>query len=314
MSAKSRGFRVVAVVISGIAAAAVACAERTDDASSSAAAQTQVDGGRYEGSLNPPPGTTDNALDIDLVLTAWKKVKADFYDSTQGYTKTENGAPPPAAEVNECLAACPAYYSDLVCHYYCWHPSYKQVSPNVRACLTYLARANSPTPIMRRDPVTQKYRLLYYPEIYDYCLYAEKDGKGYDAVLNLNSPPWDEAIINANKAAGRKIGVFKWVDDNEAKAFKYVMYTWYNPFAFKMEDQQKAINAFYGVALTNPNYTVADAADVAECKAKRPVATRHDPFDGRQFDGTHCSARKVFSLPRANHPNYAAIDAYMQTL
>jgi hypothetical protein len=45
MSSKLHGFRVVALVISGIAAAPVACAERTDDASSSAAAQTQVDGG-----------------------------------------------------------------------------------------------------------------------------------------------------------------------------------------------------------------------------------------------------------------------------
>jgi hypothetical protein len=311
MSSKSRGFRVVALVISGIAAAAVACAERTDDASSSAAAQTQVDGGRYEGSLNPPPGTADNALDIDLVLTAWKKVKADFYDSTQGYTKTENGAPPPADEIPRCLSACPAYYSDIVCHYFCWHPSYQMVSPNIRGCVTSLARGQTPAGISigRLDAVTQQPRLLYYPEIYDYCLYAEKNGKGYDAVLNPTAPPpWDEAIISANKAAGRKIGVLKWVDDNEAAAFKYVMYTWYNPFAFKLEDQQKAINAFYGVTLANPNYTAADTADVAECKAKRPMA-KHDPSDG-----THCSATKVFRLSRANHPNYAAIDAYMHTL
>jgi hypothetical protein len=313
MSSKSRSLVVTALVVSGISAAVVACAERTDDASSSAAAQTQVDGGRYVGSLNPPPGTTDNALDVDLVLTAWKKVKADFYDSAQGYTHNPNSAPPPASELNRCMTNCYiiTYYSDLVCHYYCSHPSYEQVSPNVRGCFSYLANGAtaSGVAVMRKDPVTQQERPLYYPEIYDYCLYAEKDGKGYDAVLNPTAPPpWDEAIINANKAAGRKIGVLKWVDENEAKAFKYVMYTWYNPFAFKLEDQEKAINAFYGVTLANPNYTAADTADVAECNAKRPVAA-HDPTDG-----THCSATKVFPYPRANHRNYAAIDAYMQTL
>jgi hypothetical protein len=209
------------------------------------------------------------------------------------------------------MASCPRYFSDLVCHYFCWHPSYEPVSPNVRGCLSLLSQGKTPDgiPFERPDAVTGKRRRFYYPEIYDYCLYAEKDGKGYDAVLNnKGSPPWDEAIINANKAAGRKIGVLKWVDDNEAKAFKYVLWTWYNPFAFKMEDQQKLINAFYGVTLTNPNYTAADAADVAACKAKRPM-----PYFEPQ-DGTHCSATKTYSFPRAKHPNYEAIDAYMQTL
>jgi hypothetical protein len=314
MSSKSRGYRVVAVVIAGIAAAAVACAERTDDESSSSEAQV----GRYKGSLNPPPGTKNNELDVDLVLTAWKKVKADFYDSTQGYTKTENGAPPSAAsEVQRCLLNCTnvTYYSDLVCHYYCWHPSYAQVSPNVRGCLSPLAKGETldhSSFVRPHESRAGSTRPLYYPEIYDYCLYAEKDGKGYDVVLNPTDatapPPWDEAIIKANKAAGRKVGVFKWVDDNEAEAFKYVMYTWYNPFAFKMEDQQKAINAFYGVTLTNPNYTARDTADVAACRAKRPAA----PYDAG--DGTHCSAKKKFPFPREKHSNYDAINAYMQTL
>jgi hypothetical protein len=307
MNSKSRRFLVTALLFSGIAAAAIACAEPTEDTED----DSDLAAVRTRSSLNPPPGTQDNALDIKLVLDAWKKVKADFYDSKQGYTKTENGASPPASEVTQCLSACPNYYSDLVCHYYCWHPSYAQVSPNVRGCLTYLARgaAANGTPIERKDPATKQLRALYYPEIYDYCLYAEKDGKGYDAVLNYNSPPpWDEAIINANKAAGRKIGVFKWIDDNEAKAFKYVMYTWYNPFAFKLEDQEKAINAFYGVTLTNPNYTSVDTADVAECNAKRPRRTS-DPYDG-----THCSERKVLPYPLDKHPNYDTINAYMKTL
>jgi hypothetical protein len=303
MNSKSRRFLVTALLFSGIAAAAIACAEPTeDDGDLSAAAQS-----RARSSLNPPPGTKDNALDIDLVLDAWKKVKADFYDSTRGYTHNPNGAPPRASdEVPRCMSVCPNYYSDIVCHYYCWHPSYEQVSPNVRGCVSYLAKGQFAT---RQDAVTGQQRTLYYPEIYDYCLYAEKDGKGFDAVLNSNSPPpWDEAIISANKAAGRKIGVLKWVDDNEAKAFKYVMYTWYNPFAFELEDQEQAINAFYGVTLKNPNYTKADAADVAECKAKRPLAS-YDPDDG-----THCSAKKKFMLPREKHPDYKAINAYMQTL
>jgi hypothetical protein len=311
MHSTSRGVLVTALVASGIAATAVACAESTEDADSSGAAQMRRIGGRYKGSLKPPPGTTDNPLDIDLVVTAWKKVKADFYDTTQGYTQSVRGAPPPAGEVNRCLGACPRYYSDLVCHYYCWHPSYEQVSPNVRGCFTYLANGidSSNTPVMRLDAVTQQARVLFYPEIYDYCLYAEKDGKGYDGVLNKNgSPPWDEAIINANKAAGRKIGVLKWVDDNEEKAFKHVMWTWYNPSAFKMEDQQKAINAFYGVTLANPNYTATDRADVSACYAKRP----RGPFDAS--DGTHCSATKAVSMFSRAHPNHKAIDAYMQTL
>jgi hypothetical protein len=86
------------------------------------------------------------------------------------------------------------------------------------------------------------------------------------------------------------------------------MYTWYNPFAFKLEDQQKAINAFYGVTVTKPNYTARDAADVAECNAKRP----RSPYDPK--DGTHCSTRKKFVYKLREHPDYKAINAYMQTL
>lgn len=319
-SAARSAYLLCTLAVAGASIAACGAGEG-DDVASSEGAQTSRDGGAREGgareagssgrrsTVSPPPGTNDNPLDVDLVVTAWKKVKSDFYDTQAGYSHRTNGATPLAAEAQQCLGNCTTsvpYWSDLVCQYYCWHPSYEQVSPNVRGCFSYLARGFAPNgaPVQRPDPTTGQNRPLYYPEIYDYCLYQE-----YDAVLRPQSAPtYDASLIAANKTAGKKVGVLKWVDDNEAEAFKHVMWTWYNPFAFKMEDQQKAINQFYGVTLSKPDYTAADAADVAACRAKRPAA----PYDPQ--DGTHCSSKKVLPYPRSNHPKFAEYKAYMETL
>ena len=121
-------------------------------------------------------------------------------------------------------------------------------------------------------------------------------------------PLWNEWNIEQNKKAKYKLGVLKWVDDNEREAFRHVMFTWYNPKAFDIASQQEALNEFYGVKLKDPSYRANDKSDVAACKAKRPLT----PFD--PTDGTHCSAAKKYSIPRADHPNSAAALKYMKEL
>jgi hypothetical protein len=303
---------VATILLGGAALSAGACGQPDDgdDVELSGAAQSRSDSSAS--TLSPPPGTDNNELDVDLVVTAWKKVKEQLYDTQVGYSYMANPSnPPKEQEAQNCMdwnGNSVPYYSDILWHFYCWHPSYEAVSPNVRGCFSNLARGQGANyeSVGRVDPVTGQSRSLYYPEIYDYCLYQE-----YDAVLNKsNSPTFDENVIALNKSLGNKVGVLKWVDDNEREAFQHVMYTWYNPDAFSMESQQRAINEFYGVTLSKVDYTAADANDVAACRAsKRKPIANVDPTDG-----THCSSVKVFQSPRQKHPGAAAITAYMQTL
>lgn len=253
----------------------------------------------------PKPGAKDQSLAMKAeVLASWKKVKADFYDSPAGYAAGTTA--PPSNEPASCLGACPPWWGDLVCHYYCWHPSYTPVDPNVRDCFSGAARG-----VMRND--TTPPRKLFYPEVYDYCVYQ-------DAVFHKNrTPAYDQNLIDTNKRAGTLAGPLKWVHENEGEAYRYVMYTWFNPFAFDRADEQDVINEFYASAptavpgaagarppfvLSKKNYTTADTADVAACNAWRP----RRPTD--PGDGTHCSSA---ARPAAlqSHPETATYVQYM---
>jgi hypothetical protein len=64
---------------------------------------------------------------------------------------------------------------------------------------------------------------------------------------------------------------FKWIDDNQADIFKYIMFS--QVYAFNLEQQNAVINSFYGVQ---------DPYDFNECRQKRPVRA----IDPR--DGSHC--------------------------
>jgi len=69
---------------------------------------------------------------------------------------------------------------------------------------------------------------------------------------------------------------FKWVTKSQPEIFQYLMFA--QTHAFKHDQEQSIINAFYGVE---------DPANRSECKRKRPVRTE-DPHDG-----THCLVDKV---------------------
>lgn len=288
----------------------VACSSNTpiDDATEGALGAT--DGGGVAvtpPTALPPPGSVGNRLDVDAVVQAWAEVRTKFYDSTTGYTdfirdNRPGGAPTPApapkADPVQCFSACPAFWSDVACHYYCWMPAYARVTPNVRGCFSY---ATSPNVQLNRTDVTPP-RKPFYPEAYDYCVYQE-----YDNVTNSTPTPYTQASIDALKQGGKKVGVLGWVDNDQKQrdVFKKVMFTWYEPRTYTIEDQQEAINKFYGVALTNKAYRATDAADVAACNAARPRRPNSDPTDG-----THCSTTKDTSK-LVTHPDAAKYIQYM---
>jgi hypothetical protein len=249
-------------------------------------------------------GVVISPADQAAIVDRWKFVQKSFYGTQSGYSKVSSPAPL-ASETENCFAAVPNYYSELVSHFYCWHPSYLQVVPNVRGCFSNIARGRFPNVMStytekatKTTPAHEQPRRLFYPEIYDYCLFEE-----FDAVLKPSATPdYDARLIAANKSAGKKPGVLKWVDDNEADVFKFIMFTEYDPFTYSIESQQAIINRFYGTddkgtesaELTTinrkPKYTVGDAAQVAACRKMRPV-TANDPTDPKTAidDGTHCS-------------------------
>lgn len=142
--------------------------------------------------------------------------------------------------------------------------------------------------------------MIFYPEIYDYCLYQEYDYAKFSSGPHKPLPVFDTAEIDTNKAAGKKVGVMKWIDDNIGDAFKHVMFTWYEPHTYKFDQQQAIINSFYNVDLGGKlSYGPGDMAQVRECRAKRP-AQALDPRDG-----THCSNTKTL----ANAPSQNATQA-----
>ncbi len=178
----------------------------------------------------------DEPMDVSAVLEYWNDVADKFYGKNDGYT---SGTPVSitAEPISSCFGACPAYYSTLFCHIYCWHPSYKDVVPNVRGCFSQIARGSFS---VHKNNV----QVTAYPEIFDYCMYQD-----FDPIAVKTGqkplPVYDQTIIDGNKASGNKIGVLKYMSQNEEAVFKYWAYTWYNPFAFSEADQQSVLDQFY---------------------------------------------------------------------
>jgi len=304
----------VALVIGGAIAivSAVGCSAansaQSDDGREAAQAAASAGAPRTPNKLAPPKaGTVDNALAKAAVLEKWQLVR-DSFTGPNKLKNFENGAGSKVKddEAQKCVEeACPDYFSDIVCHYYCWHPSYEVVTPNVRGCFTEIVRAFAQGVPMVVSAEGKAMPPMY-PAIYDYCLYQNFDyAKG-------SIPTYDPEMIAKNKKLGDmgKVGVLKWVDDNERDVFKHVMWTWYNASAFKDEDQQEVINKFYGVT---------DPTNSAECSSKRWKRLRTDPQDG-----THCLAGRPRNFNnelvtpidirypfRTAHPNGPAIEQYM---
>ncbi len=291
----------------------------------------------------PTPGTTNNDLDGRLVLKGWRTVAKVYSDKAfMTYDGQGKEITPPAgfafpdglAEATQCLGNPVPWWSDLAIHFYCWNPSYLTVSHNVRGCFSYVPRSPQ-GPVNQHaglpdgglvwssavdggaavgTPVEPDYaqRILFYPEVYDYCLYQDYDQSRTTALQRFNvyvpNPEFDTAVIDRNKRSGTKPGVMRWVDANAEwrETFKHVMFTWYDPDTYDWEQQQEIINQFYGVNLQGKtSYTTQDAALVQECITKRPRR------QGDPGDGTHCSTSKTLQKTKAR--NYAESVRYMQT-
>lgn len=224
----------------------------------------------------PAAGTTGNAVNKAAVVAAWRQLKSTFYEVGTIYTQ---GPMPAVSEINSCIGACPDNWSDLACHYYSHTPSYNTVVPNIRGCFTRVARGQ----------VLKNGQRMLYPDIYDYCVFQD-----FDAVLG-RKPDFDQTVIDANKLAGTKPGVMKWIDDNQADVFKYIMFPDGYPLIWDKAQEQETINEFYKIDLLGKtSYTKDDKAQVDECNAKRAKSS-YDPYDG-----THCSYTKVTTL--RTHP------------
>jgi hypothetical protein len=196
-------------------------------------------GGGFGHSVLPPPaGDKDHKMtptEIAAVLDYWNAEADMFYGRNNGYT---GGSPVSitAEPITNCLTACPAYYSTLMCHFYCWHPSYQLVTPNVRGCFTEIARGTF--------PVTKGgVQLANYPEMFDYCMYEPFDAAAIKAGGRI--PPYDQNLIDTNRKAQNKVGTLKYLTPVQADAFKFVTYTWYNPFAYDLQSQQTVLDQFY---------------------------------------------------------------------
>lgn len=238
--------------------------------------------------VGPEPGLKSqpiSASDKTMILAAWNKTYDSFYKAPgDGYlasskTPTEQLADP--ADIQGCLAACPAFWGDLVCHFYSSHPSYSAtLKPNIRSCFSGATRD-----LQRPDPSAPggKRRVTYW-EAYDHCVFQAGDW--------VNAPPeYKEANIAANKRNWRTgqgtnplRGDMAWVERNERDAFRYVMFTGYNPEAFDWTDEQEVINRFYGIP--NPRNPSKEDCLGASGTSKRPLRP-DDPTDG-----THCSPNK----------------------
>lgn len=239
--------------------------------------------------VGPQPGTLDNTIDKDLVLKAWNKTREDFYITPAGASHPPGLKAKPAspldAEPGQCLAACPAWWGDLVCHFYCWYPSYQPTNPNIRACFSGAARGTTRTESLG-EAGTSAPRQLFYPEVYDYCIY--QDG---DFVTNSRVVPYDQTVIDKNKklslspgapnpAGGAPLnpmpGALEYVKKNQDEAFRYVMYTWYHPNTFSYVKQQEVIDEFYrGAGLTRP----VRPTDATKTATGNPSLTPHPKHD-----------------------------------
>jgi peptidoglycan hydrolase-like protein with peptidoglycan-binding domain len=119
-----------------------------------------------------------------------------------------------------------------------------------------------------------------------YCQLSLATRTCYSAALAGRSEPAgkiyprDEAYQRCANATLPNAAGFAWAPANQPLVLQYMTFGQTN--AFKPQQQQAVINAFYGVQ--NP-------ADRAECRRKRPLRSE-DPTDG-----THCLATKTMRVP-----------------
>lgn len=228
-------------ILASLLSVSVVGCKSTGTPPTSATFDAGTNGGKL---VAPPAGTDNNPLDVDAIVKYMLDTKAKFYDGNKPGFDVSDPKYATLPNINDftgCLGNNPQYWSTLVQHFYCLHPSYNSVIPNIRGCFSRLANGSQ---VNGRG---------FYPEVFDYCMYQE-----YDAVQQ-KVPTFDKDVIAKNKAlpngAGR-VGVMKYMTAEEEEVFKYVLYTWYNPFAFKVEDQQAVLDKFWAVVEPGRKYTV----------------------------------------------------------
>jgi hypothetical protein len=206
-----------------------------------------------------PPGSINNKIDKDKLVKAWLEVADMFYGPKPIYT-VGTGVTIAEEPLSTCLSACPTYFSDLTCHFYCWHPSYKPVTPNIRGCFTSIARDQL---VLKPNGAP----LNLYPEVFDYCMFQDFD-------QNLGKiPAYDAQLIAQRKASNTRadrVGLLKYMSPEQEDAFKYVIFNWYNPFAFDPAEEKAVIDAFYA---KHP-----EAARFAPKQVPKQTRTFHDRF------------------------------------
>jgi hypothetical protein len=172
-----------------------------------------------------------------LFVTDDLKQKAAKEDIDAGNPPGTTKPGPDMGDMLKCLDIEKVNWSPLVQHFYCLHGSYQTIVPNMRGCFSYLAGGVS---VNERG---------WYPEIFDFCTYQD-----YDAVINAGKTKFDVTTLVKNKIAGNRVGVMKYLTADEEEVFKYVLWTWYNPLVYSIQDQQDVLDAFWGPG----NYDVAN--------------------------------------------------------
>lgn len=205
----------------------------------------------------PRPGTDNNPINVDAFVAAWLSEAKMLYGESSIYKARGSSSPPNVSEIERCVNECPRHYSTLTCHYFCWHPSSRDVGfdwPNIRGCLT--------------KPNSDVYQ-GFFPKIFDYCMYQEDYFEWVPGEFYLRP---NEPLIRARKMANTRsdrVGVLGYMNAQQEDAFKFVMYNWYNPFAFRQDDEQAVLDQFYQ---KHPEVNLSHKVDRAD-------KLRHEKFD-----------------------------------
>jgi hypothetical protein len=192
---------------------------------------------------------TPVATPIDLasksVLEGMEKVRLQFHvripkGATRGSTNTID-----SGTIEACLGNTAEHWSDMMIHYYCQYGQARSCYTNTIRGKAQGIQANTTMDTPTKIAALQKIRL----------------------------ETWTEC--EATAATDEE---WKWLVDNQAQVFQYVMNS--QTFAFSDEQQQAVINKFY---------RINDPSDKGECALKRPRRAI-DPTDG-----THCMSKKIYS-------------------
>jgi len=189
------------------------------------------------------------AVPLDLasksLLEGFEKIRLEYHVRIpKGATRGANNRID-RGTIEACLGNTAEHWSDIMIHYYC---QYGQA----RSCYTGTIRSKA--------------------------MAIQADGSldtpaKIAALQTIRLETWSECAATATSD-----GEWKWIVDNQAEVFQYIMNS--QTFAFNDDQQQAVINKFY---------RIDDPSDKDECISKRPRRAI-DPTNG-----THCLPRKIYN-------------------